>query len=280
MERNNGQTIFLSVIGIATLLVAIIGATFAYFTTTINGTDSRATITTAKIGSVGFTTTSPSSNENILPGWVGHGTASVYLTSDSTESINYECRVQLLDDSYATNVYVQTTSGTDAKVDEETALTTTGVVISSGTLQPATGITAARALENPATTTGPTHDVAYDVIFKEIGVPQDADQGQTIKTKVSCSIDTSRKYTANEFAANNGGAYGATVTVNCTNCSADENSKTVAVGGNVSFTITPEEHYTLTGATVSAGCTLENGTLTVTNLQANKTCSVSAVSTN
>ncbi len=36
MGDNKGQTIFLSVIGIATLLVAIIGATFAYFTTTVN----------------------------------------------------------------------------------------------------------------------------------------------------------------------------------------------------------------------------------------------------
>ena len=35
MGENKGQTIFLSVIGIATLLVAIIGATFAYFTTSM-----------------------------------------------------------------------------------------------------------------------------------------------------------------------------------------------------------------------------------------------------
>lgn len=38
MGENKGQTIFLSVIGIATLLVAIIGATFAYFTTSMGGT--------------------------------------------------------------------------------------------------------------------------------------------------------------------------------------------------------------------------------------------------
>ena len=38
MTENKGQTIFLSVIGIATLLVAIIGATFAYFTTSMGGT--------------------------------------------------------------------------------------------------------------------------------------------------------------------------------------------------------------------------------------------------
>ncbi len=39
MGENKGQTIFLSVIGIAKLLVAIIGATFAYFTTTMGNKD-------------------------------------------------------------------------------------------------------------------------------------------------------------------------------------------------------------------------------------------------
>ncbi len=58
MGDNRGQTIFLSVIGIATLLVAIIGATFAYFTTTINK-DSVAggntSGTTATVGNTVFT---------------------------------------------------------------------------------------------------------------------------------------------------------------------------------------------------------------------------------
>ena len=34
MENNNGKGIFYGVIGVATLVVAIIGATFAYFTAT------------------------------------------------------------------------------------------------------------------------------------------------------------------------------------------------------------------------------------------------------
>ena len=33
-QRNNGRGIFYGVIGVATLVVAIIGATFAYFTAT------------------------------------------------------------------------------------------------------------------------------------------------------------------------------------------------------------------------------------------------------
>ena len=36
MENNNGRGIFYGVIGVATLVVAIIGATFAYFSANIS----------------------------------------------------------------------------------------------------------------------------------------------------------------------------------------------------------------------------------------------------
>jgi len=55
MNDNKGQTIFLSVIGIATLLVAIIGATFAYFTTTMSGDAADIEATTGTLGKVNFT---------------------------------------------------------------------------------------------------------------------------------------------------------------------------------------------------------------------------------
>ena len=57
MDNNKGQTIFLSVIGIATLLVAIVGATFAWFSISVSGNANASSIivTTAKLGSVEFT---------------------------------------------------------------------------------------------------------------------------------------------------------------------------------------------------------------------------------
>ena len=57
MDNNRGQTIFLSVIGIATLLVAIIGATFAYFTTQVTGKGEGGNVdgTTAKISGTTLT---------------------------------------------------------------------------------------------------------------------------------------------------------------------------------------------------------------------------------
>ena len=54
MENNRGQSIFLSVVGIATLLVAIVGATFAYFSLTVQGNNTASTIsvTAATLGDV------------------------------------------------------------------------------------------------------------------------------------------------------------------------------------------------------------------------------------
>ena len=51
MENNNGKGIFYGVIGVATLIVAIIGATFAYFTaTTASGQYVTGTAATASLG--------------------------------------------------------------------------------------------------------------------------------------------------------------------------------------------------------------------------------------
>ena len=68
MENNKGQTIFLSVIGIATLLVAIVGATFAWFSTTISG--------------------------NVLPGWESNdATFTISGTVTGDVEVPYTCTI-------------------------------------------------------------------------------------------------------------------------------------------------------------------------------------------
>ena len=49
MENNNGKGIFYGVIGVATLVVAIIGATFAYFASTANGAAGAAAANSANV---------------------------------------------------------------------------------------------------------------------------------------------------------------------------------------------------------------------------------------
>lgn len=73
MTNNKGQTIFLAAIGIATLAVAIIGATFAYFSITVQGNEnaSSITVTTAILGHVQFTDGSEIQMLDINPGYKG-----------------------------------------------------------------------------------------------------------------------------------------------------------------------------------------------------------------
>ena len=98
MENNKGQTIFLSVIGIATLLVAIVGATFAWFSTTISGDGASANITTASISALQLNGTQVSGT-NVLPGWES-ADASFTISGTVTGSVSvpYTCEIKLCKD--------------------------------------------------------------------------------------------------------------------------------------------------------------------------------------
>lgn len=70
MERGNGNTVLLTVIGVATLLVALVGATFAYFTAnaTSTSTQSLSITTAAPIALETHDIGSAISLENAIPG--------------------------------------------------------------------------------------------------------------------------------------------------------------------------------------------------------------------
>ena len=346
----------LPIIVSAVSLVVIAVVSYAYFTATIDPSgETTATIRTATVGTVTFVTTSPTSNlTDVLPGWEGQGSTTVYFNNNSDDDVAYHCTVSLENNSYATNVYIQTLSGSDAQVPSETALTSEGVTVSQGTLEAQSDITSPNH--------GAEHVVTYKIIFKEIGQAQNDDQGRTINTYTTCVIDQQsgsaltlvsgtmtdlsgdpianqamvafssptyfttdaqghyevrlasgahniyyvpgmsmadlveegKEILTNENAVTksvtvtagntqtinpvvNINAPTKTVSVTCTNCMADASSANVEVGGTASFTITADEGYTLEGATVTGGCTLSNGTLTLTNVSEDTTCAVSAV---
>ena len=65
------------------------------------------------------------------------------------------------------------------------------------------------------------------------------------------------------------------VTMNVTNGTSDAVSKTTTFNGSTTFTITPNEGYTLEEAEVNCiGGTLTNNTITITNIRKNITCEV------
>lgn len=65
-RRNNGQGIFYAVIGVATLVVTIIGATFAFFSATTNSAP-NAVNTSAATVSLGFTSVDTGIKQALIP---------------------------------------------------------------------------------------------------------------------------------------------------------------------------------------------------------------------
>lgn len=180
MGENKGQTIFLSVIGIATLLVAIIGATFAYFTSTA-GTGTGNVDLTAKTVA-GFTATAGSitSEETILPGWSKSADISVSTNAKTDIPYEYVCTLAVDATTTLTDMYVSVaaaeTNGVTAgeiKCVDNTPLITGGqpVTLIEGTVG--------------NTTAAETKAAKYTIKFKETGSEQ-AGQGNIFKATVTC----------------------------------------------------------------------------------------------
>ena len=85
MEDAKGQTIFLSIIGIATLLVAIIGATFAWFNITLNDDNpsNGIVVTTASLSSITFEDGAQIDATGIFPGTTKTKTFTISQTDPS-----------------------------------------------------------------------------------------------------------------------------------------------------------------------------------------------------
>ena len=179
MTENKGQTIFLSVIGIATLLVAIIGATFAYFTTSMGGTQGTVNATTAKLGSSSFTAESVSATA-VLPGWTSEAKTVTVELEPSDYDVKYTCTLNMTENPLTD--LTLTVAGTNAQTTVNGKLKTgaTNTVIASGTL-------AKSATKQTATMT-------YTLSFPETGADQGTQQGKTIAGTVTCATEGETVY--------------------------------------------------------------------------------------
>ncbi len=177
-NEKKGNTIFLSVIGIATLLVAIIGATFAWFSATVTGNDqaSSVEVTTATLG-VNYTNGNEIKMLKVLPGATsGDKTftvASQGANVDQTYTINWDITTfDFIDKSdlvYSLSGSASDTGTPVATKTNEAMPTSTGVTaIGNGTLKPEE-----------------THTYTISVEFLETGSNQNSNQGRNFAGKIS-----------------------------------------------------------------------------------------------
>lgn len=203
-RKNNGNTILLTVIGVATLLVALVGATFAYFSATVT-TTAKESMIIKTVAPIGLTYTGEDvSLPNAIPTAHADSTFTVKNTKEESDT-----RV-LVDQLYDLVLVVEANEFTTAlhsnnQAEDATALqdqlriaitgtsdgTTTIGQINNGTYFNLTDgtTTAAAGVKFPIVTgqrinAGETHTYDVDVDFAELNISQDANQGKTFRAHI------------------------------------------------------------------------------------------------
>lgn len=208
MSERKGTTVLLTVIGIATLLVTLVGATFAYFSTTVQDTeesvDTDVTVTAATLGTVTFAhentidfcDTDEATPCLIYPGESDSVDFSISSAANSTAPIDYEIYLLTETNTVAegkaeTSNLVATLTAPEGDGYEsllsttplatstyKTGDTTNGVLIGKGTLQP----------------NGASDTWTLNVELIETNLDQNDDQGRAYTGSLKVIAGT--KYTA------------------------------------------------------------------------------------
>lgn len=91
-KEKRDNKIILSVIGVAVLLVALVGATFAYFTAMINSDSSTGTVNvqTDKLANLTLDTQVSDPGQVVFPGWIGWQKVQVTASGDTNSKTKYK----------------------------------------------------------------------------------------------------------------------------------------------------------------------------------------------
>lgn len=204
MNDNKGQTIFLSVIGIATLLVAIVGATFAWFSATVDDSATRASnsviVRAAELGTVTFRNGDTVTAPDIYPGWSATKIVSIEADSDSTGEVPYVITLHVEANDFltagATQGYITydftavasdgqgtpTAAGTMDSTDTSGNITTQA----GGTFDIITGtLPASTANGNKAV----THTYTITFAFPELSIDQNSQQSKDFHAYLTASAN-------------------------------------------------------------------------------------------
>lgn len=208
MDNNKGQTLFLSVIGVATLLVAIIGATFAWFSVNVQGNEDASSIvvTTAVLGGVVFTDGDEINLDNIRPEddlSTNEATKTFTVSNtvaDISTKLDYKVSLEITTNnlSAAAN-QSQGASGvtgdwfnhtlTGAKTTDQTSPKLAGCVSAVVNMAKTAVPTATADLGNTGTICGlATHTYTYNIHLEDSNANQNAAQGKTFRGRIQVNL--------------------------------------------------------------------------------------------
>jgi hypothetical protein len=191
MSDNKGQTVFLSVIGIATLLVAIIGATFAYFTTTMSGNSADVVAKTGTVGKVNFTAQALNL-EKMLPGKTSEEKEVTVTLGTSDFDVDYICNLEVTGNEVV-DMFLNVT-GENAVADsndKRLPIVKYATFDEDGTTELTPAGTAQKIkIAEGTLRSGETKTMKYSITFKETGTDQNAQQGMRFNATVSCGLES------------------------------------------------------------------------------------------
>ncbi len=179
-ETKKGNTVLLTVIAVATLLVAVVGATFAYFTASVAGNDTASSVVvkTAQIGTITYTNGNEVKLENAYPGATSETkTFTVAADSSATANVNYSLNWTNVTNGFVNKedlVYTLTGANSDA------SNTTTTLVTKTNEVAPSANTLIGSSVLKP----GETHTYSLTVKFKETGSDQNANQSKSFTGKI------------------------------------------------------------------------------------------------
>lgn len=203
MSEGKNNTVMLTIIGIATLLIAVVGATFAYFSATLTGTNNEKeyTVRSAIVGTE-FNGGADITATGIYPKEEAWGTKTFSIKTTSTKGVSTKYRITLVIDDNDTTADTTISDGAGhIKRFQANAL--------SYTLTASEANAATEGIMPTATETqiaNPSQDIVFgeatiygndavevtqtytlSMFFKDTGTDQNANQGAQFKAHISIS---------------------------------------------------------------------------------------------
>jgi predicted ribosomally synthesized peptide with SipW-like signal peptide len=209
MKDGKKNTVLLTIIGIATLLVAVVGATFAYFSAVANGNNTASTIkvTSGKGGTSGYSGGEAITLTNIYPraeAWVNKKITVTYNSTTGSGTYTYHFNIEYTNNFAAgqltytfTGGYCSVLSATSSAACTTAGGTWTANSTTVGT--PVTDVTTQQSFSNGSgkittlsngTFTYPTagevsHSYVLSIFFPDTKVDQNTEQGKTFTAYVT-----------------------------------------------------------------------------------------------
>ena len=201
MSEGKNNTVMLTIIGIATLLIAVVGATFAYFSATLTGTDSEKeyTVRSATVGTE-FNGGDQIAAAGIYPKEEAWGTKTFSIKTTATKGVSTKYKITLVIDDNDTTADATISDGAghvkrfQANALSYTLTATEANASTKGTMPTATETQIADPSTNivfgDATIYGNdaqevTQTYTLSMFFKDTGEDQNANQGAQFKGHIA-----------------------------------------------------------------------------------------------